>query len=82
MWNNIKNVVSAVSDLVVIGAKEVSYQAAKASDATESVTSKLADKSAQIRSQYESDLADRKAGIKKPVIVTEAQTPAEIVPVN
>ena len=82
MWKNIKNVVSVVSDLVVIGAKEVNYQANKASDATEQVTGKIAERSAQIRAQYESDLADRKAGIKKPVVVTEASTPTDVVPVN
>lgn len=82
MWKNIKNVVSAVSNLVVIGAKEVNYQANKASDATEQVTGKIAERSAQIRAQYEADLADRKAGIKKPVVVTEAATPTDVVPVN
>ena len=82
MWKNIKNVVSAVSDLVVIGAKEVSYQANKASDATEQVTGKIAEKSSQLREQYEADLADRKAGIKKPVVVTETATPTDVIPVN
>jgi len=82
MWKNIKNVVAAVSDLVVIGAKEVNYQANKASDATEQVTGKLAERSAQLRAQYEADLADRKSGIKKPVIVPEAATPTDVIPVN
>ena len=82
MWKNIKNVVAVVSDLVVIGAKEVNYQANKASDATEQVTGKIAERSAQIRAQYEADLADRKAGIKKPVVVSEATTPTDVVPVN
>lgn len=82
MWKNIKNVVSAVTDMVVIGSKEVSYQAGKASDATESVTSTFSTKAAALRARYEADLADRKAGIKKPEVVTETDTPKNIVSVN
>lgn len=82
MWKNIKNVVSAVSDLVVIGSKEVAYQVNKASTATESVTGSLSNKAASVRARYEADLADRKAGIKKPVVVTESETPNNVVSVN
>lgn len=82
MWKNIKNVVAAVSDLVVIGAKEVNYQANKASDATEQVTGKIASNVSELRKKYEADLADRKSGIKKPVVVTEAATPTDVIPVN
>ena len=53
MWKNFKNVVSAVSDLVVIGAKEVNYQANKASNATEQVTGKIASNTAELRKRYE-----------------------------
>ncbi|HIJ97447.1 MAG TPA: hypothetical protein HPP94_17280 [Desulfuromonadales bacterium] len=80
MWKNIKNVVSAVSDLVVIGSKEVTYQVNKASTATESVTGSLSTKAASVRARYEADLADRKAGVKKPTVVTE--TPADAVIIN
>lgn len=82
MWKNIKNVVGAVSDLVVIGSKEVAYQVTKASSATESVTGSISNKAANIRARYEADLADRKAGIKKPTVVTEAETPENAVIIN
>jgi len=82
MWKAIKNVVSAASNIVAIGAIEVSHQINKASTSTESVTSLLAEKSATIRAKYEEDLADRKAGIKRPEVVTESETPKDIVPVN
>jgi hypothetical protein len=80
MWKNLKNVVSAVSDLVVIGSKEVAYQAGKASEATETVTGSFSSKAASLRVRYEADLADRKAGVKKAEVVEE--TPAEVITVN
>lgn len=82
MWKNIKNVVSAVSDLVVIGAKEVTYQATKASEASETVTSKLSQSAASLRATYEQNLADRKTGIKKAAVVTESETPKDVITVN
>lgn len=80
MWKNIKNVVSAATDLVAIGSKEVSYQASRASTATQGVTSQLSSKAANIRAKYEADLADRKKGIKKPVVVKDV--PADVISVN
>jgi hypothetical protein len=82
MWKNLKNVVSAVSDLTVILSKEVSYQATKASEATQTVTSTLSTKAATLRTKYESDLADRKAGITKPTVVQESEVPTTTVAIN
>jgi len=82
MWKNIRNVVKAATDVARIVSQEVSYQATKASDATETVTSKLAEKSSSMRARYEQDLADRKAGIKKPTVVEEAEVPNTVVAVN
>lgn len=82
-WTNIKNVVSATTDIIIIGTKEISYHATKASNATESVTGALNKKAASVRARYEADLADRKAGVKKPAaptVVTE--TPADAVIIN
>lgn len=82
MWKNIKNIGSAVADIVSIGSKEVAYQASRASTATEGVTSKLSSKAAELKTKYEADLADRKAGIKKPTVVEETEVPKTVVPVN
>ena len=82
MWKNFKNVVGAVSDLVVIAGKEVVYQAEKASEATEAVTSKISKSASTIRSTYEQNLKDRKAGIKKPEVVTESEVATETVAIN
>ena len=71
IWKNIKNVVSAATDLVVIGSKEVAYHVNKASNTTESATGTLAEKAATLRANYEADLADRKAGVKKPEVVKD-----------
>ena len=82
MWKNICNISNAVSDLVAIGVKEASYQATKASNATETVTSRLATKAATIKAKYEADLADRKSGVVKPEVVKEAEVPTDVVSVN
>jgi septal ring-binding cell division protein DamX len=82
MWKNLKNVVSAVSDLTVILSKEVSYQATKASEATETVTSTLSTKAATLRAKYEAELADRRAGITKPTVVSETEMPKNTVAIN
>ena len=84
MWKNIKNICSAAADLAVIAGKEVSHQINKTSTATEGVTSKMSTKAANIRANYEQHLADRKAGITTPKteVVTQSETPRNIVPVN
>ena len=82
MWKAIRNVASAVADLSVIAGKEIQHQVNKASDVTASVTEKISNRAAEIRTNYESDLEDRKSGIKKPVVVTEAEIPANITKVN
>jgi len=84
MWKNIKNICSAAADLAVIAGKEVSHQINSASTATEGVTSKLSNKAATIRANYEQHLADRKAGITttKPEVVTESETPKNAVAIN
>ena len=46
MWKNISNLFAAASDMVVIGSKEVAYQAGKASNATASVTGTISSKAA------------------------------------
>ncbi|NVN91926.1 MAG: hypothetical protein HXX11_15170 [Desulfuromonadales bacterium] len=69
MWKNIKNLVSAASDLVAIGSKEVAYQVSKASNATETVTSKLANKASAMRKAYEDNLYCRKEGVDGILVV-------------
>ncbi len=82
MFKNIRNLSNAVADLVSIGSKEVAYQASRASTATEGVTSTLSAKASSLRAKYEADLADRKAGIKKPTVVTESEVPKGAVAIN
>ena len=82
MFKNLRNVAAAISDLVVIGSKEVAHQVTKATDATESVTGSISQKAAALRARYEADLAARKSGIKKPTVVTEEETPKDIVSIN
>lgn len=82
MWKSIKNVVSAASDLVIVGSKEVAYQVSKASTATEAVTDKLAVKAAILKARYEADLAERKSGVIKPEVVKETDVPTTVVNVN
>ena len=81
MWKAIRNISSAVADLAVIAGKEVHHQVGKASDSTESVTSKLSTKAANIRASYEQHLEERKS-VTKSAVVTEAETPKEIVAIN
>jgi predicted regulator of amino acid metabolism with ACT domain len=84
MWKNIKNISAAVADISIIVGKEIAYISTKTSTATEGVTSKLSTKAANIRANYEQHLADRKAGITTPKteVVTQSETPRNIVPVN
>jgi hypothetical protein len=79
MWKAIKNVASAVADLTVIAGKEVQHQVSKASDSTESVTSKLSAKAATIRTSYEQHLEERKLGVKSEVVT---DTPSDVVAIN
>jgi hypothetical protein len=80
MWKAIKNVVSAAGNIAAIAKIETQYQVNKASTKAASITEQLSSKAATIRAQYESDLADRKAGIIKPTVVEEI--PKDAVPVN
>lgn len=82
MFKNLRNISSAVANIVAIGSKEVAYQAGRASIATEGVTSQLSSKAAELRAKYEADLADRKAGIKKPTVVKESEVPEAAVVIN
>ena len=82
MWKNIKNVMSAVSDLATIGTKEVAYQFNKASEATETVTGSLASKAAALKANYQESLEARKSGVIKPEVVKEAEVPASAIVVN
>lgn len=82
MWKAIRNISSAVADIVIIGSKEVGYQVGKASDSTDSVTSKLSAKAANIRAGYEQHLAERKSGTIKSEVVTEEEIPKEAVAIN
>ena len=82
MWKNIKNIGSAVADLAAIAGKEVAYQANKASEASLDVTIKLSTKAADLRANYEQNLKDRQSGVTKPEVVTEAETPKDVVAIN
>jgi hypothetical protein len=82
MWKSIKAIGSAVSDVSAIAGKEVAYQFGKAAEVSNSATSTLASRAASIRAKYEADLADRKAGIIKPTVVSESDIPKEAVAIN
>ena len=69
MFKSLKNLTSAVADLVVIGSKEVAHQATKAANNSNTVTSKLAEKAAAIREAYEISLASRKESVDGVLIV-------------
>jgi hypothetical protein len=81
-WTNLKNVVSAARDIVAIGTKEVSYQASRASSATETVTNRLATKAATLKANYQESLEVRKSGLIKPEVVKETEVPTDVVSVN
>lgn len=82
MWNAIKNVAKAAGSIAAIVSNETQYQFSKAADVSNSATTTLASKAAALRAKYEADLVDRKAGIIKPVVVTEVETPKDVVAVN
>lgn len=82
MFKNIKNVVKSASNVAAIVKMELSYQASKASTATQGVTSNLAERSATLREKYMQNLQDRKSGIKKPTIVPESEVPETAVVIN
>jgi hypothetical protein len=71
MWKSIKAIGSAVSDVSAIAGKEVAYQFSKAAEVSNSATTTLASRAAALKATYEQNLADRKAGIVKPVVVPE-----------
>ena len=80
MWKNLRNCVSAARDIVAIGTKEVSYQASRASEATATVTGSISSKAAALRTRYEAELADRKAGVKKAEVVKDV--PADVITIK
>ena len=82
MWRNIKHLAKAVGNIVAISYEETKWRIDQASNATESVTSKLEAKSEELRKSFEKNLAERKSGIKKPTVVTEEETPKDIVSIN
>ncbi len=87
MWNSIRNISSAVADLSIILAKEVSKQFDNVSEATEGVTITLATKAAELRAEYEKSLEVRCNSITTTtaevvVVVTESEAPHNAVPVN
>jgi hypothetical protein len=63
MWKTLKNISSAVKDVVVIASKEAAFQAAKVNEKSGSATDKLAKKAHELREHYEVELASRKEGI-------------------
>lgn len=69
MWKSICNISKAVKDMAVIAGKEVTHQAVKASNSSNSVTSNLAEKAAAIREAYEINLASRKEGVDGVLVV-------------
>jgi NADPH:quinone reductase-like Zn-dependent oxidoreductase len=64
MLKSIRNIGSVVTDLAAITGKEATYQLTKASEKSDSITQKLADKAALLRNEYEKKLAMRKAGVR------------------
>jgi len=80
MWKNIKHLAKAASNIVAISYAETAYRLNQVSESTESVTSKLEAKSEQIRKQYEQHLEERKN--QKPEMVTESETPTDVIVVN
>ena len=80
IWKNLKNVASAATDLIAIGSEEVAHHLSKVSNATEAATGTLATKAATLRANYESSLAGRKAGVKKPEVVED--TPVNVTTIN
>jgi hypothetical protein len=64
MLKSVKNIKSVVSDLAAITGKEATYQLTKASEKSDFITQKLAEKAALLRIEYEKKLAQRKAGVQ------------------
>ena len=82
MWKSLKAIGSAVCDLSAIAGMEVSHQLDNASETAEEVSTTLATKAATLRAEYEQSLAERRSGVVKPAVVSESETPKDIVPVN
>ncbi|MBL0226122.1 MAG: hypothetical protein IPQ16_11280 [Geobacteraceae bacterium] len=82
MWSAIKNVAAAAGSIIAIARIESNYQISKASEASNNATTTLAARAEALRAKYEADLADRKAGIKKPTVVPESEVPKEAVALN
>ena len=82
MWKSLCHISSAVADLAVIAGKEVAHQFISVSEATESVTESICNKAATLRTEYESNLEARESGVKEPEVVTETETPENVVPIN
>ena len=69
MWKTLKNISSAVKDVVVIASKEASFQIGKVNEKSGSATAKLAQKAHELREHYEVELASRKEGIDGVLVV-------------
>ncbi len=83
MFNSIRNISSAVADLSIILAKEVSKQFDNVSAATEGVTITLATKAAELRAEYEKSLEARcNSSITTTKTEVVTNVPGEAVHVN
>jgi hypothetical protein len=82
MFKNLKHLAKTASNIVAISIAETSYRITQASEATESVTSKLEAKSEALLKSYQQNLADRRSGVKKAEVVKEAEVPTSVITVN
>jgi len=57
MFKTLKNIGSALVDITVVGSKELKHQIDKANSYSDSKTSKLAEKAAKLRQEYETKYA-------------------------
>ena len=69
MWKTLKNISSAVKDVVVIAGKECCFQTAKVNEKSGSATAKLAQKAHELREHYEVELASRKEGVDGVLVI-------------
>ena len=60
MFKSIINLTSAVADMTIIAAKEVTHQISSANDCCTDATHKVAWKTGMIRKHYEQRLAERR----------------------
>jgi hypothetical protein len=73
MWNSIKNITNAVSDITMIAAKETTHQIISVNDCCAEATRQVAWKAGQIRKGYEQRLTMRKRKTLAIEYITENQ---------